>query len=85
MIGVASVSARSVPIKREVKPHGHWSIQEGINVKLFLDNFAASRNFDPLDAEKWYTIRLKDILREKVCFLITSLYFILFGNNSNLL
>jgi len=28
-----------------------------------LDNFAKSKQFDPLDAKKWYSIRVKEILR----------------------
>ena len=29
--------------------------------RSFFDNFARSHNFDPLDAEKWYSFTKKDI------------------------
>jgi hypothetical protein len=30
--------------------------------RKFTDEFAKSKNFNPLDAEKWYTIKLKDFM-----------------------
>jgi hypothetical protein len=38
--------------------------------KFFLE-LARSKNFDPLDAEKWYSITRRDIM-EAVCSLVTS-------------
>jgi hypothetical protein len=29
--------------------------------RKFTDEFAKSNDFNPLDAEKWYTIKLRDI------------------------
>jgi hypothetical protein len=36
----------------------------------FFDEFAASRNFDPLDAEQWYPVKAKEVLSEPVCFVL---------------
>jgi hypothetical protein len=31
--------------------------------RKFFDEYAVSKQFDPLDAEKWYSISKKDIIR----------------------
>eukprot|EP00026_Physarum_polycephalum_P001103 Phypoly_transcript_01104.p1 GENE.Phypoly_transcript_01104~~Phypoly_transcript_01104.p1 ORF type:complete len:992 (-),score=189.41 Phypoly_transcript_01104:668-3643(-) len=56
---------RSPPPMRITKPHGYWSIHDSINIRRFLDSFAAKNNFDPLVPENWYRVKLKDITNEK--------------------
>jgi len=38
-----------------------WKLSE--NQRKFFDTFARSKKFNPLDAEKWYCISFKDVLR----------------------
>lgn len=48
------------------RPHGHWSIEEGKNVKAFFEDFARHHNFDPLTAQNWYQFKFKDIIEHEV-------------------
>eukprot|EP00026_Physarum_polycephalum_P003286 Phypoly_transcript_03296.p1 GENE.Phypoly_transcript_03296~~Phypoly_transcript_03296.p1 ORF type:complete len:460 (+),score=53.46 Phypoly_transcript_03296:645-2024(+) len=43
------------------KPRGHWTENEGANIRLFFDNFARARGLDPLVAESWYSFSLLDV------------------------
>jgi len=38
-----------------------WKIPQ--NQKKFLDTFARSKNFNPLDAENWYSVTHHDIMK----------------------
>jgi hypothetical protein len=38
------------------KSVGHWKLHSGENSRKFLENFAKTRNFDPLVAENWYCV-----------------------------
>jgi hypothetical protein len=48
------------------QPHGHWTIDDGKNLRLFFDEFARRRNFDPLVPENWYSISQPAVMSEKV-------------------
>lgn len=51
---------QKIPIKSNFVYLGaHWENQS--NTKLFFDEFASSKGFDPLDPAKWYTIYGSDI------------------------
>jgi hypothetical protein len=51
---------------RKERPMGHWTIDGGKNIRLFFDEMARKRNFDPLVPTNWYRIVLNDVLQE-VC------------------
>jgi hypothetical protein len=40
--------------------------------RKFFNEFAKSKRFDPLDADKWYTITKKDVL-SAVCIVLTNI------------
>jgi hypothetical protein len=48
------------------KRHGYWTAEKGKNMRLFLEEFARQRNFDPLVAESWYAISKEDLSQYKV-------------------
>eukprot|EP00026_Physarum_polycephalum_P003261 Phypoly_transcript_03271.p1 GENE.Phypoly_transcript_03271~~Phypoly_transcript_03271.p1 ORF type:complete len:688 (+),score=73.27 Phypoly_transcript_03271:396-2459(+) len=41
------------------KPHRFWTSDNKRNLRLFFENIAKSRNFDPLIAENWYSLTNK--------------------------
>lgn len=45
---------------------GFWTTGENINIKLLLDEYARTHNFDPLVAENWYKINGKNVLSFQV-------------------
>lgn len=49
-------------------PQGYWLNNKGKNLRLILEKFAKSRNFDPLVAENWYPIDFKTIEESTVLF-----------------
>jgi hypothetical protein len=38
------------------KPAGYWNTRNGQNIREFFENFAKSREFDPLVVENWYSL-----------------------------
>jgi hypothetical protein len=42
-------------------PRGYWKVIE--NRRKFFDDFAITRQFNPLDAERWYSIYYNDIVK----------------------
>lgn len=56
----------------ERQPHGHWTVDEGKNLREFFDHYAQSRNLDPLDPESWYSISQQSILAEKVTDVVSA-------------
>jgi hypothetical protein len=42
--------------------------------RKFFDNLARSKDFDPLDARKWYTITHKDVVQMVINFFIFLLF-----------
>lgn len=44
------------------------------NRRHFFDDFAASRNFDPLIAENWNSVTYTDIVGVKVCYSLFSFF-----------
>eukprot|EP00026_Physarum_polycephalum_P002368 Phypoly_transcript_02374.p1 GENE.Phypoly_transcript_02374~~Phypoly_transcript_02374.p1 ORF type:complete len:856 (+),score=113.95 Phypoly_transcript_02374:207-2774(+) len=47
----------------DLKPQNHWTTKEGVNSRKFLEQYAKSRNFDPLVPENWYKVQKKDFLK----------------------
>lgn len=47
-------------------PGGYWLADKGKNMRTFLEDFARSRNLDPLLAETWYNTPFKVIKKLKV-------------------
>ena len=54
------------PTQPIIRP-GYWAIDEGINGRLFLEEFARKRGFDPLSAHYWYQVKFQDIIQAGVC------------------
>jgi hypothetical protein len=53
-----------VPLQAHAR--GYWTVEESKNVRKFFDEFAKSRNFDPLQPQNWYRFSSDDILQVKV-------------------
>ena len=47
------------------KKTGKWTEKQR---RLFFDNLARSKNFDPLNVEKWYSVSVKDVLKAVFLF-----------------
>jgi hypothetical protein len=50
--------------------------------RKFFDNFANSKQFDPLVAENWYSVSHKDIV-DAVCEILSLITRILMRNNNS--
>ena len=48
-----------------VKPFRYWTADSMKNTRLFLEQFALSKNLDPLLASSWYTAA-SDFMQSKV-------------------
>ena len=48
------------------KPRSYWTTKQGMNSRKFLEEFAKSKNFNPLVAENWYKVQKKDFTKHKV-------------------
>jgi hypothetical protein len=46
-------------IAKQMRSGHDW--KDSVNHKLFFDEFAKYKNFDPLDPVKWYSVSQKDI------------------------
>jgi hypothetical protein len=46
------------------KPAGHWQIEDAVNVRTQLDQFAKKRGLDPLLPETWYKIPSAELFQE---------------------
>jgi hypothetical protein len=44
------------------RPYGYWTNEGNAQMRTFLDNFAHSKNFDPLVAENWYSFKKQSII-----------------------
>jgi hypothetical protein len=54
---------------------GHLFSSDPKKRRKYTDDFAKSKNFNPLDAEKWYTIKQKDIKKiVRSCYFCISKY-----------
>ena len=49
------------------RPLGYWTKNDGANMRLFLDEFAKTRNLDPLNPNDWYSVKANDIISVGVC------------------
>lgn len=47
----------------------HWNSKE--NIRNFFDSFAASKGFDPLLCENWYSVTQQAVLKAKVCVFVS--------------
>ena len=45
---------------------GYWSVDSGINIRLFFDELARKYKIDPRNPQHWYHINHKLILSAKV-------------------
>lgn len=55
------------------KGAGRWTPENRANARIFFENFAKSRNFDPYVAENWYTV-LGSLVRQEVSIALCSTY-----------
>eukprot|EP00026_Physarum_polycephalum_P001458 Phypoly_transcript_01460.p1 GENE.Phypoly_transcript_01460~~Phypoly_transcript_01460.p1 ORF type:complete len:826 (+),score=126.37 Phypoly_transcript_01460:385-2862(+) len=47
---------------KQSQQFGYWTLE---NMRQYFENFAKSRNLDPLSAETWYSFPISDILQAK--------------------
>jgi hypothetical protein len=45
---------------------GHWSTDKHANMRVFFEQFAKERNFDPLVPENWYSLPAMEVYESKV-------------------
>jgi hypothetical protein len=63
----AVVTGKALKLNQDPpNPSGHWTNDDGKNMRSFFTRFAQQRKFDPLVAENWYRITRKDVMLEKV-------------------
>eukprot|EP00026_Physarum_polycephalum_P003096 Phypoly_transcript_03105.p1 GENE.Phypoly_transcript_03105~~Phypoly_transcript_03105.p1 ORF type:complete len:513 (+),score=72.19 Phypoly_transcript_03105:641-2179(+) len=54
------VSEKAISDQPTKQAQGHWTSNENENSRKFFDDFASSKNFDPLVAENWYQFQGSD-------------------------
>lgn len=57
---------------------GHYTTDGGKNIKIYFENFASSRNFDPLVADNWYKYTYYDLTSDRVFYLFCNTFFYFF-------
>ena len=84
LISFIYFSDHSQVLSTPPKPKAYWTSEKGKNMRLMLENFAKSNNFDPLVPDNWYSMTIQDFSRMKVkippfffSFFLVSIYFIL--------
>lgn len=50
------------------KPMNYWSSENGKNMRILFEQFAESRNFDPLVPENWYDFSAESFVNIEVLF-----------------
>lgn len=45
---------------------GHWTKDEGENIKIFFENIANNKGIDSSVRENWYSLQTSDLLDEPV-------------------
>jgi hypothetical protein len=53
-------------------PQGYWTQHEGSRMRKFLDEFAMSRNLNPLNYSDWLLVRKNEIIDAGVSQLLFS-------------
>ena len=59
-------------VHANVKLESHW--HDIVNRRRYFEQYAHSRGFDPLIAERWYSVQVGDLLTHKVVPLLLMRY-----------
>ena len=67
---VLPFSFLDVPLLDATKRHAKNYWRDIQNCRKFFDDFAQQRGLDPLKAESWYSIRMKDLQQIRVIVIL---------------
>ena len=54
------------PKEAKRAPYGHWTQTDGENTRIFFEDLAKSKSFDPLVPENWYTLTTEEVMNHSV-------------------